>query len=113
MGSPAAAGASPAPPPGRCIHEQSRLASHFAADLSLIRAGADRVVRVVFAAISDALAAYEAVTIAGFVTFSTRTRDARRGRYPRTGEATDIAASRAPAFEAGNALRKAVNRSRE
>ena len=48
-----------------------------------------------FATIGDAIATDESVAIAGFGTFSTWTRAARRGRKPRTGEATDIAASRA------------------
>ena len=91
---------------------RAELASHIAADLSLTRAEADRMVAAVFAAIGDVLAADETVAIAGFGTFSTRTRDARRGRNPRTGEAIDIAASRAPAFKAGKALREAVHRSR-
>ena len=91
---------------------KTQLASHVAADLTLTRAEADRMVAAVFAAIGDALARDETVVIAGFGTFSTRTRDARRGRNPRTGEAIDIAASRAPAFKAGKTLREAVNKSR-
>ena len=45
---------------------------------------------------------------AGFGTFETKERAARQGRNPGTGEPIAIAASRAPAFKAGKALRDAV-----
>ena len=38
---------------------------------------------------------------AGFGTFSTKTRGARQGRNPRTGESIAIAASKSPSFKAG------------
>lgn len=38
------------------------------------------------------------VTIAGLGTFKTKHREARQGRNPRTGEAVDIPAHRAPKF---------------
>lgn len=91
---------------------RAELASRIAADLSLTRADADRVVAAVFAAIGDALAEDDTVSIAGLSMFSTKARPSRRGRNPRTGEAIDIAASRAPAFKAGKTLREAVNQSR-
>ena len=62
-----------------------------------------------FSAITDALANGETVTLTGFGTFTVRSREARQGRNPRTGESITIAASRIPAFKAGKALRDAVN----
>ena len=47
--------------------------------------------------------------IAGFGTFVTRRRSARTGRNPRTGESVPIAASTAPSFKSGKALKQAVN----
>ena len=61
----------------------------------------------VFAAVGDSLAKGEPVSIAGFGTFTTKSRPARQGRNPRTGEAIAIAASTAPAL-----LRDAVNAGR-
>ena len=90
---------------------RTELASQLAADLSLTRAEADRMVAAVVAAIGDAIAREETVAIAGFGTFGTRARAARPGRNPRTGETNDIAASRAPTFKAGKALREVVNKS--
>jgi DNA-binding protein HU-beta len=76
------------------------------ADLSTI--AAESAVNAVVEAISEALAAGDKVTIPGFGTFETRDRSARSGRNPQTGEAIEIAATTAPAFKAGSALKQAV-----
>ncbi|MEE0796496.1 MAG: HU family DNA-binding protein, partial [Anaerovoracaceae bacterium] len=53
----------------------------------------------------------EKVQLIGFGTFETRDRKARQGRNPRKpGEVIDIAASKAPVFKAGKALKDAVNK---
>ena len=88
---------------------KSELSTQVAAQASLTRASADAAVNAVFSAITDALANGETVTLTGFGTFSVRTREARQGRNPRTGESIAIAASNVPAFKAGKALRDAVN----
>ena len=62
---------------------KAELASHVAAETSVPKAEADSVVNAVFAAIGEALARCEKVTIAGFGSFATRSRSARQGRYPR------------------------------
>lgn len=47
----------------------------------------------------------------GFGTFETRERKARQGRNPRKpGETIEIAASKAPVFKAGKALKDSVNK---
>ena len=85
------------------------IAAIVATQAALPKATADRAVSALFTAIGDALARDEAVAIAGFETFSTRSRSARQGRNPRTGEPVAIAASRAPAFNAGKKLSDTVN----
>ena len=50
------------------------------------------------------------IAIQGFGTFEVRTRGARTGKNPRTGEAIKIAASKVPAFKAGRALKDSVNK---
>ena len=84
------------------------LAAQVAARTSLSKSDADAAVSAVFSAIADALASGETVTIAGFGAFSTRSRPARPGRNPATGETITIAASTAPSFKAGKTLRDAV-----
>ena len=88
--------------------KKSELASHVAAQATLSKAQADSAVDAVFSAIEEALARGESVVLPGFGTFATKTRAARQGRHPRTGESIAIAASKAPSFKAGKALRDAV-----
>ena len=88
---------------------RSDLGSKLASQLSLNKGTADQLVSAVFSTISETLAREESVAIAGFGTFSTHRRAARKGRNPRTGESIDIAASSAPSFKAAKALRGAVN----
>jgi DNA-binding protein HU-beta len=50
------------------------------------------------------------VAISGFGTFEARSRKARVGRNPHTGEALDIPATRAPAFKAGKPLKETLRK---
>lgn len=50
------------------------------------------------------------ISFAGFGKFSISHRAARQGRNPQTGATIQIAASKAPKFSAGAALKKAVNK---
>ena len=63
----------------------------------------------VFEAVGEALANGEEVRIGGFGTFTTKSRPARTGRNPGTGESLEIQASTAPAFKPGKPLKDAVN----
>jgi len=58
--------------------------------------------------VTDALSSGEKVQLIGFGTFETRTRSARVGRNPQTGETLPIPESKVPAFKAGNKLKEAV-----
>lgn len=69
----------------------------------------EQVISATFDSITEALAADDKVQLVGFGTFEVRERAARSGRDPRTGESMEIAASKAPAFKAGQALKDAVN----
>ena len=60
-------------------------------------------------AITASLAKNEKVQLIGFGTFDVKKRPARTARNPRTGAEIKIAASKAPAFKAGKALKDKVN----
>lgn len=75
---------------------------------SVTRADVERVLDAFLDEIGGALERGDSVTIAGFGTFEVRHRAARKGRNPQTGEEIDIAASDAPAFKPGAALKKRV-----
>jgi hypothetical protein len=49
------------------------------------------------------------VELRGFGAFSTREREARSGRNPRTGDAVDVPAKRVPYFKAGKEIRERLN----
>jgi len=59
--------------------------------------------------ITETLRARDDVAIVGFGTFSARTRAARTGRNPKTGEEIQIREAIIPSFKAGKELKEAVN----
>ena len=63
------------------------------------------------ATVEESLVKGEKVQLIGFGTFETRERKARQGRNPRKPEEViKLAASKAPVFKAGKALKDAVNK---
>jgi DNA-binding protein HU-beta len=72
------------------------------------RADAERAVETMIDAIADSLKKGKEVSIAGLGIFATKTRNARTGRNPRTGESIDIPSMRVPKFRAAKALKDAV-----
>ena len=88
---------------------KGEMADRLAARTGLSKSVAKEAVDGVFAVIGDALAKGEEVRIAGFGTFGTRSRPARTGRNPRTGEPVSISASTSPTFKAGKTLKDVVN----
>ncbi len=69
----------------------------------------ERVVSVLYEAIIAQLEENGRVELRGFGAFSTRGRDARKGRNPRTGEAVDVASKRVPYFKPGKEMRERLN----
>ena len=88
---------------------KAETADRLAERAGLSKAVAREAVDGLFAVIGEALANGEEVRIAGFGTFGTRSRPARTGRNPRSGEAVSISASTSPTFKAGKTLKDAVN----
>lgn len=64
---------------------------------------------IFFEEIAQRLAEGGRVELRGFGTFSTRERDARTGRNPRTGETVDVPAKRVPYFKPGKEMRERLN----
>ncbi|RPF71472.1 integration host factor subunit beta [Aurantiacibacter spongiae] len=69
----------------------------------------EQVLDIFFEEISSRLAEGGRVELRGFGTFSTRQREARTGRNPRTGEAVDVPAKRVPYFKPGKEMRERLN----
>lgn len=69
----------------------------------------ERIVDIFFEEITSRLVEDGRVELRGFGAFSTRAREARTGRNPRTGEAVDVDAKRVPYFKPGKEMRARLN----
>ena len=69
----------------------------------------EAIVTVFFDEIGKRLASNGRVELRGFGAFSTRARDARTGRNPRTGELVPVEAKRVPYFKPGKDMRLRLN----
>lgn len=67
------------------------------------------VVNTMFDAMTEALAVGRRIEIRGFGSFSVRSRRARQGRNPKTGELINVPAKRVPFFTVGHELKERVN----
>ena len=76
----------------------------------LFQRDVERIVNTIFEEITDALANGDRVELRGFGAFSVKTRGARVGRNPRTGEVIQIAGYKQPRFKVGQKLKDAVNK---
>ena len=75
----------------------------------LYQSDAEKIVTTVFNGIAEALSKGQRVELRGFGVFSVRTRKARAGRNPRTGEKVSVAAKTVPFFKAGKKLKDRLN----
>ena len=76
--------------------------------VDLTKKSTEVVINILFDTICETLETGEKVVISGFGTFELRTRVARVGRNPRTGEDIDIPQQRTPAFKSGKVLKNMV-----
>ena len=88
---------------------KTQLIDVVATKTGLKKKDAEAAVNAVNEAIVEALKAGDKVQVIGFGTYEVKERAAREGRNPKTGETITIAASKAPAFSAGKALKDAIN----
>ncbi|WP_333571237.1 integration host factor subunit beta [Sphingomonas sp.] len=69
----------------------------------------EKIVSIFFDEIVGRLSEDGRVELRGFGAFSTRARDARVGRNPRTGESVEVDAKRVPYFKPGKEMRIRLN----
>ena len=90
---------------------KAELVAAVAEKTNFTKKDAEAAVNALIASIEEALVKGDKVQLIGFGTFETRERKARQGRNPRKpDEIIKIAASKAPVFKAGKALKDAVNK---
>ncbi|OOE31129.1 DNA-binding protein HU [Vibrio parahaemolyticus] len=88
---------------------KTQLVEQIAENADISKASAGRALDASIEAVSGTLQSGDQVALVGFGTFSVRTRAARTGRNPKTGEEIQIAEAKVPAFKAGKALKDACN----
>jgi integration host factor subunit beta len=69
----------------------------------------ERIINTIFDEIIVALARGDRVELRGFGAFSVKSRNARQGRNPRTGDSVAVDAKRIPFFKTGKELRDKLN----
>lgn len=84
------------------------LIAHVAKKANLTNKASSEAVQAMLNGIRDSLKKGDKVVITGFGTFSVRSRAARPGRNPKTGEKITLPARKAPGFTPGKTLKKAV-----
>lgn len=70
---------------------------------------AEKALKAFTDVVAEELKKGEKIQLVGFGTFEVSERAARTGRNPQTGKEMKIAASKAPRFKAGKALKDMVN----
>ncbi len=78
--------------------------------VGLSKKEAHDIIEIIFDSVKDSFKAGESVKIPGFGTFNVRSKQARRGRNPQTGEELEITPRRVLTFKASNQLKAAVEK---
>ena len=88
---------------------KTELISAIAEKAELSKKDADKALKAFTDVVAEELKKGEKIQLVGFGTFEVAERAAREGRNPQTGATMKIAASKAPKFKAGKALKDALN----
>ncbi len=89
---------------------KTELVAAMADKAGISKKDAEAAVKAFTDVVAEELKKGEKIALVGFGTFEVAERAARTGRNPQTGEEMQIAASKAPKFKAGKALKDAVNK---
>ena len=89
--------------------KKSEIVEHVGREVAMRKGAAEAAVDAVLSTIAGSLARGEDVAVAGFGRFSRKSRPAREGRNPRTGEPVSIGPSATVSFKAARALKDALN----
>ena len=88
---------------------KTELVAAMAKETNLSKKDVEAVLKSFTDVVADELEKGGKIQLVGFGTFEVSERAAREGRNPQTGETMTIAASKAPKFKAGKALKDMVN----
>ena len=88
---------------------KTELVAAMAEKAELSKKDAEGALKAFIDVVTDELKKGEKVQLVGFGSFEVSERAAREGRNPQTGATMKIAATKAPKFKAGKALKDLVN----
>ena len=88
---------------------KTELIDVMASKTGMTKKNAEAALNAFVETVSEQLAKGDKISLVGFGTFEVAERAEREGRNPQTGETMKIAASQAPKFKAGKALKDSVN----
>ena len=88
---------------------KTELVAAIAEKADMSKKDAEKALKAFEEVVTEELTNNGKVQLVGFGTFDVAERAAREGRNPQTGEPMHIAASKAPRFKAGKALKDAIN----
>jgi len=88
---------------------KSELVAAIAEKTELSKKDSEKALKAFIDVITEELTKGEKVQLVGFGTFEVTARPERTGRNPLTKETIQIAASKAPKFKAGKALKDVIN----
>lgn len=89
---------------------KNELITAVADNSGLSKKDAEKAINSFVNIVTNTLGSGEKVQLVGFGTFEVRDRKARKGHNPLTREPLEIAASKAPVFKAGKALKDSLNK---
>ncbi|MDY2789869.1 MAG: HU family DNA-binding protein [Lachnospiraceae bacterium] len=89
---------------------KTELVAAIAEKTELSKKDAEKALKAFTDVVTEELTKGGKIQLVGFGTFEVSERAAREGRNPQTGKTIKIAASKAPKFKAGKALKDVVNK---
>lgn len=89
---------------------KQELVEYVAKDCEVSKACAEKAVNAVLSGIKQGVKKTKEVRLIGFGTFSVKSRKARKGRNPQTGEVINIKASKTIKFTVGQDFKKVVSK---
>ncbi len=92
------------------VMTKAELVDEVARVVQLTKKQAETIVNIIFDSIVESLRAGQKIELRGFGSFRLRSRKARTGRNPKTGEKVDVPSKKIPYFKPGKELKELINR---
>lgn len=88
---------------------KQQLIDYVASSADISKAAAGKAIDAVTGSISQAMKNNDTVSLVGFGSFAVKTRKARTGRNPSTGQPIQIPESKSVSFKPGKTLKDSIN----